>query len=57
MVKGYELRLKVKGWSSEYPSIDKALKHYSRRTSSEHTKKTFLEIVDCVPALGGSRRP
>lgn len=38
--------MKVKGWGSGYASIDKALKHYSRRTSSEHTKKTFLEIVD-----------
>ncbi len=57
MVKGYELRLKVKGWSSEYPSIDRALKHYSRRTSSEHTKKTFLEIVDSFLRSVGAPDP
>jgi integrase len=57
MVKGYEIRLKVKGWGSAYASIDKALKHYSRRTSSEHTKKTFLEIVDAFLRTVGSNDP
>ena len=57
MVKGYEIRLKVKGWSSEYPSIDRALKHYGRRTSSEHTKKTFLEIVDAFLRSVGETDP
>ena len=40
-MKVWEEFLKVEGWSSQYPSVDVALKHYLRKTGSEKTRENF----------------
>jgi len=37
----WEEFLKVKGWNSEYASVDKALRHYARKVRSERTRENF----------------
>lgn len=43
--RNYTNFLKVKGWKSEYESINNLLRHLSRKTGSESTKETYLRIV------------
>jgi len=40
-MKVWEEFLKVKAWSSEYASVDKALRHYARKVRSERTRENF----------------
>ena len=40
-MRSWEKFLKVDGWHSEYPSVDKTLKHYARRIKSEKTKENL----------------
>ena len=40
-MRNWEKFLKVDGWHSEYPSVDKTLRHYARRVKSEKTKEIF----------------
>jgi len=40
-MRNWERFLKVEGWHSEYPSVDKALRHYARRIKSEKTRENF----------------
>lgn len=42
MCGGYLEFLKVNGWSSEYKSVDALLKHLSRKSGSEASKRTYL---------------
>ncbi len=44
-MKAWERFLKVDGWSSGYPSVDRTLKHYTRRTRSESTKMNFCKAL------------
>ena len=37
--------LKVRGWGSEYVSIDKLLKHLARKSKSKSSKRLYLRIV------------
>lgn len=38
-------KINERGWSSDYKSIDNLLKHLSRRSKSESTKKTYLQQI------------
>jgi integrase len=40
-MKIWEEFLKVDGWNSEYASVNRALKHYSRKIRSEKTRENF----------------
>lgn len=40
-----EEALKVSGWSSKFQSVEKVLRHYSRKTQSEHTKRNVLDAL------------
>jgi len=40
---GYLEFLKVNGWSSEYKSVDALLKHLSRKSGSDASRKTYLQ--------------
>jgi len=48
-----ESYLKVSGWSSEYKSLDKALKHYKRRLGSEKTKENLLSFLKALCKFSG----
>lgn len=37
--------LKVDGWRSEYDSVDRALRHYARKTRSESTREGFCDVL------------
>ena len=37
--------MKVDGWTSGYPSVSKALRHYARRIKSERTRETFCSAL------------
>ncbi len=41
----WEQFLKLKGWRSEYTSVDKALHHYTKRIKSEKTRANFSSIL------------
>jgi len=44
-MRSWEMYLKVKGWHSKYPSVDRFLRHYRRMLGSERTR------VNCLKAL------
>jgi len=44
-MKVWEEFLKVEGWNSQYPSVDKTLKHYLRKIGSEKTKENFCSAL------------
>ena len=48
MVGSAELFLKVSGWSSEFESVTKVLRHYKRRIGSEKTKQNVLGFLKAL---------
>ena len=44
--RAFEIALKVNGWDSGFLYTDRFLKHYSRKTKSEHTRLNVLGILD-----------
>ncbi len=40
-MRNWEIFLKVDGWHSEHPSVDRTLRHYARRIKSEKTREIF----------------
>lgn len=40
-----EEALKVSGWSSKFRSVERVLRHYSRKTQSEHTRRNVLDAL------------
>ncbi|HUT16928.1 MAG TPA: hypothetical protein VMW84_01365, partial [Acidobacteriota bacterium] len=41
----WEEFLKIKGWTSKYESVDRALRHYSRKVKSQKTKENFCTTL------------
>jgi integrase len=41
----WEQQLDVEGWRSAYPSVDRYLRHYGRKTRSEGTRKNCLHAL------------
>jgi integrase len=50
---GLEAFFKVSGWSSEYKSLDKVLRHYKRRLGSEKTKENLLNFLKGLCVFSG----
>lgn len=48
MVGSAELFLKVSGWSSQFESVTKVLRHYKRRIGSEKTKQNVLGFLKAL---------
>ena len=46
MTRAFDAYLKVSGWNSEFATVDRFLKHYSRKTKSEHTRQNILGILE-----------
>ncbi len=44
-VRNFESFFGVEGWSSVHLSVDRTLKHYTRRTRSVSTRKNFLSAL------------
>lgn len=44
-MRAWETYLKVKGWASEYESVDKYLNHFKRKTRSEGTKELACDLL------------
>lgn len=45
MGRAWEDYLRVNGWDSEYPSVDRFLRHYRRRGGSERTRRNCLQTL------------
>jgi len=45
IMKIWEQFLKLDGWHSEYPSVERVLRHYARRVKSEKTRANFSMIL------------
>jgi len=43
--RSWEILLKVEGWTSEYASVDKLLRHLKRKTGSEGSRATYLKTL------------
>jgi len=41
----WEILLKVEDWKSDYPSVDKLLRHLKRKTKSEGSRATYLKTL------------
>ncbi len=44
-MKIWEQFLRLDRWHSEYPSVERVLRHYARRVRSEKTRKNFSMIL------------
>jgi integrase len=44
-MRAWEPFLEIDGWKSEYIGVDRALKHYLRKTKSEHTRQSFCDTL------------
>ena len=49
--------LKVKGWRSNYESVDRMLKHYSRKVRSEHTRLNAIGTLAHFCKFAGFDNP
>ena len=52
-MEAWQERLRVKGWSSEYPSVDRFLRHYERKVRSEQTRRNSLFALSQLCRFSG----
>jgi len=53
LLKSLEGFFKVEGWSSQYKSLDRALRHYRRRLGSEKTRENLLNFLKGLCVFSG----
>ena len=52
-MRSWETFLKVEGWKSEYISVDRFLKHYSRKVKSEKTRENVCHTLKGLCRFSG----
>jgi integrase len=52
-MKGWEAFLKITGWQSQYASVDRFLKHYSRKLKSEKTRENVCLVLKALSEFAG----
>lgn len=45
--------LEIKGWKSDFQSVDRLLRHYSRKVRSEHTRANACQTVKALSDFAG----
>lgn len=54
-MRSWEVFLRIKGWNSEYPSVNKFLSHYARKVKSEKTRENVGLILKGFCEFAGKK--